>query len=282
MSNRVIKVETDRYTIDCNGEIIVCHAQKKVKRNSDIVVGDIVDLEEKNGEYVVKNVTKRKNSLIRPCIANVDAIVMTIAPIPEPDYYLVDKMIINCSKQDVDCIICVNKTDLDGEFCLDVERQFSADATVVKTSAIDGDVSELKEAIKGKFTCFAGQSAVGKSSLLNALVGSSVAISGKLSGNNRGKNTTTRATLYALGEDTFIADTPGFGLLEIFSVEYDELDLYYNDYVKASHNCKYHRCAHIFEPDCEVKRLVNDGKLSKARYDRYVTTYTELKNKKKY
>lgn len=282
MSNRVIKVETDRYTIDKDGKTIVCYAQKKIKRNSDILVGDIVDLEEKNGDYVVKRVKTRKNSLIRPCIANVDAIVMTIAPIPEPDYYLVDKMIINCSKQNIDCIICVNKSDLDGEFCLHVERQFGSDATVIKTSAKDGDVKELYDAIQGKFTCFAGQSAVGKSSLLNALVGSTVAISGKLSGNNRGKNTTTRATLYSLGNDTFIADTPGFGLLEIFSVEYDELDLYYNDYVRVSQNCKYHRCAHIFEPDCCVKKLVNEGKLSKSRYDRYVNTYNELKNKKKY
>lgn len=280
--NRVIKVETDRYTIDKDGEIITCFARKKVKRNSDIVVGDIVDLELADGVYTVKSVSRRKNSLIRPCIANVDAIIMTLAPLPEPDYFLADKMLVNCAKQNISCIICVNKTDINKEFASNVKFQYSDDAIVVETSAQTGEVEQLKEVIKGKFVCFAGQSAVGKSSLINALVGKDLALSGEMSDNNRGKNTTTRATLYPLGEDTFIADTPGFGLLEVFDVEYDELDLYYSKYVELSSSCKYHRCSHTCEPVCEVKNKVNSGELSKERYERYLITYNELKNKKKY
>ena len=282
MNNRVIKVETDRFSIDCDGQIVECFARKKVKRASDILVGDIVELETVDGVTTVKKVQKRKNSLIRPSVANVDAVIMTLASVPEPDFYLVDKMIINCARQNIACIICVNKTDLDAQLYERVKFEFGDDAVVVDCSAKNGDVSRLRDAIDGKFVCFAGQSAVGKSALINSLCGKKVAVSGDLSAINRGKNTTTRATIFPLGNNTYIADTPGFGLLEIFDVEYDELDLYYSKYVELSQKCKYHRCTHVNEPMCEVKKQVELGLISKQRYERYLQTYIELKSKKKY
>lgn len=280
--NRVIKVETDRYTVDTDNGTVVCYARKKVKRNSDIVVGDFVELENSDGVYSVKRVLERKNSLIRPSIANIDYIIMTIAPVPEPDFYLVDKMLINCARRNIGFIICVNKTDLDDSFLQKVTDQYGADVKIISVCAKDNEISELVEVLKGRFSCFAGQSAVGKSSMINALHGEKIAKSGELSAINRGRNTTTRATLYKLDEGTFIADTPGFGLLDVFDVEYDELDLYYSEYVELSQCCKYHRCMHISEPGCEVKRRVADGTLNKDRYDRYIQTYNELKSKKKY
>lgn len=280
--NRVIKVETDRYTVQTNEGTVVCYARKKVKRNSDIVVGDFVELENSDGVLSVKRVIERKNSLIRPSIANIDNIIMTIAPLPEPDFYLVDKMLVNCARKNIGFIICINKTDLDDGFVQKVVDQYGADVKIISVCAKTGDIGQLVDALKGKFSCFAGQSAVGKSSMINALHGEKIAKSGELSGNNRGKNTTTRATLYALDDKTFIADTPGFGLLDVFDVEYDELDLYYNEYVELSRLCKYHRCKHINEPGCEVKKRVSEGSLNKDRYERYVQTYNELKSKKKY
>ena len=280
--NRVIKVETDRYTVQTNEGVVVCYARKKVKRNSDIVVGDFVELENADGVLSVKRVLERKNSLIRPSIANIDNIIMTIAPLPEPDFYLVDKMLVNCARRNIGFIICINKTDLDDGFIQKVTDQYGADVKIISVCAKTGEISQLVDALKGKFSCFAGQSAVGKSSMINALHGEKIAKSGELSGNNRGKNTTTRATLYSLDENTFIADTPGFGLLDVFDVEYDELDLYYNEYVELSQCCKYHRCKHINEPGCEVKRRVAEGTLNKDRYERYIQTYNELKSKKKY
>lgn len=280
--NRVIKVETDRYTVETDNGTVVCYARKKVKRNSDIVVGDFVELENSDGVLTVKRVLERKNSLIRPSIANIDNIIMTIAPIPEPDFYLVDKMLINCARKNIGFIICVNKTDLDDGFLQKVTEQYGADVKIISVCAKDNEISQLTQALKGRFSCFAGQSAVGKSSMINALHGEQIAKSGELSGNNRGKNTTTRATLYKLDEGTFIADTPGFGLLDVFDVEYDELDLYYSEYVELSRNCKYHRCMHVNEPGCEVKRRIVEGTLNKDRYERYIQTYNELKTKKKY
>ena len=169
--NRVIKVETDRYTVDTGSQTVVCYARKKVKRNSDIVVGDFVELENADGVLSVKRVLERKNSLIRPSIANIDNIIMTIAPIPEPDFYLVDKMLINCARKNIGFIICVNKTDLDDTFLNKVQDQYGADVKIISTCAKDNDISQLLDALKGKFSCFAGQSAVGKSSMINALHG---------------------------------------------------------------------------------------------------------------
>ncbi len=278
--NRVLRVETDRFTVGSAQGHIVCPARKKHKKNS-ILVGDLVDLDTTDGIVSVGKVYERKNRLIRPSVANVDQIVMILAPVPEPDFSLADKMIVNCIRQKISCVICVNKTDLDDSFAKQVEFQYGENATVVSACAARGDVEELRTALKGKFSCLAGQSAVGKSSLVNALVGEEKAKSGEMSGNNRGKNTTTAVTVYDMGEDTYLADSPGFGLLDVFDVPYDELDLYYAEYVACLPDCKYPRCIHIEEPCCEVKRRVAEGSLHKGRYERYVKLYKELKSLKR-
>ena len=281
MKGRVVKVETDKFTVIADEQSIICPARKKVKLKSIVKVGDIVEIERDGDNFALSRICERKNVLIRPSVANVDAVVMVLSPIPVPDYTLADKMLINCAEKGIKCIICANKTDISQSFYDEIAFQYSSDAVVVSACAERGEVKNLRDAIKGKFVCMAGQSAVGKSSLINALVGKKVAASGTLSAIERGKNTTTKATLYALGNDTYVADTPGFGLLDVFDVAADELDLYYSEYVAHSGKCRYHRCTHISEPDCEVKRLVETGKLSKARYDRYVKLFAELKNAKK-
>ena len=154
---------------------------------------------------------------------------------------------------------------------------------VVGISAKSGKTDDLLPLLKGKITCFAGQSAVGKSSLCNALTGSKFFEVGELSEKiMRGKNTTTAASLVRLSDNTFIVDTPGFNMLDVFDISAEDLDLYYDEYVELSGKCKYHRCTHIAEPGCEVKRKVASGELSSARYERYKTLFATLKNQKKY
>ncbi len=196
MRGRVVKVETDKFCVDVAGEVIICSARKKVKLKSLVKVGDIANIEFDGANYALWGIEQRKNTLVRPSVANVDAVVMVLSPIPEPDYALADKMLINCAEKGIKCILCANKTDLNSDFYDDIAFQYGADAVVVPACASGGDVAALRRAIDGKFVCLAGQSAVGKSSLINALVGSTVAESGSLSAIERGRNTTTKATLY--------------------------------------------------------------------------------------
>ena len=146
--NRVIKVETDRYTVQTNEGTVVCYARKKVKRNSDIVVGDFVELENSDGVLSVKKVLERKNSLIRPSIANIDNIIMTIAPLPEPDFYLVDKMLVNCARRNIGFIICINKTDLDDGFVQKVVGQYGADVISRIMASVNGKKEELQALVR--------------------------------------------------------------------------------------------------------------------------------------
>ena len=169
---RVIKSGNFRFEVDTPDGVIVCHSRKKVKRSSDVLVGDLVYLEQAEDDIAIKAVEKRKNSLIRPAIANVDQIVMLVSPKPEPDFFLIDKLILNCHAKKIDCILCVNKTDIT-DLTEEIEKQYShAVKAVVGISAKSGKTDDLLPLLKGKITCFAGQSAVGKSSLCNALTGS--------------------------------------------------------------------------------------------------------------
>ncbi|MGN1093898.1 MAG: ribosome small subunit-dependent GTPase A [Candidatus Neoclostridium sp.] len=280
---RVVKAGNVRFEVDTPDGSVVCNSRKKVKRNSDVLVGDLVYLENADGETVIKAVEKRRNSLIRPAVANVDQIVMLISPVPEPDYFLIDKLILNCHAKKIDCILCVNKTDI-RDLTDEIEKQYARSVrAIVPVCAKSGYIEKLLPLLKNRITCLAGQSAVGKSSLCNALTGSDCFEEGELSERiMRGKNTTTVASLVRISDGTFIVDTPGFSMLDVFDVTADELDLYYDEYVELSVGCKYHRCTHVAEPDCEVKRKVASGELSSERYERYKTLYETLKNAKKY
>lgn len=280
---RVIKSVGNRFELDTPLGNVSCHSRKKVKRTGDVLVGDAVYVETAENDVVIKSVEKRKNSLIRPAVANIDQIAVLISPYPEPDYFLIDKLILNCHARRIDCILCVNKTDI-CDLTAEITRQYAASVkAVVGVSALKGDASALLPFLSGKTTCFAGQSAVGKSSLINLLVGKNQCEVGDLSDKIlRGKNTTTAASLIKLSDETFVVDTPGFSMLDVFDVKADDVDLYYDEYVALSGKCKYHRCTHITEPDCEVKRHVEAGLLPRERYERYKIISANMKAGKKY
>ena len=238
------------------------------------MVGDFV---EADGEAVTR-VLPRINSLARPAVANIGQAVIVVASEPEPDFYLVDKMLINCRGMDIDAVLCLNKIDLRPKKLYNtLVEQFGRDAEIIKASAERGDTGALNEVLRGKLSALCGQSAVGKSSLINVLAPNADRRVGELSGNKRGRNTTTGSGLIDLGAGTYVIDTPGFGSLDIFGVDYRELDGYYADYIELAARCRFAGCSHITEPDCAVKDAVEAGKLDKDRYRRYMELRTMLK-----
>lgn len=275
---RVVKIDSDRFVITKSGDKLICPARQQNKK-VDILVGDFVIV--KDG--VIEKVVNRKNRLNRPQIANIDQIIFVLCSLPKPDFFLLDKAIINCIRNNIDIIICVNKQDInDSEFLQNIKQQYLG-RKVIATSALVGEVNELLPLLTGKLTCLAGQSAVGKSTIINALLGANVAKTGELSAIKRGKNTTTTTEIFNVAGG-YLADTPGFSLLDFNDLKSEELELYYPEFDEIRLECKYHRCLHIQEPECAVKAKVNYGMINNDRYQRYLKLYSELKEaeQKKY
>ncbi|MCL2861153.1 MAG: ribosome small subunit-dependent GTPase A [Firmicutes bacterium] len=279
---RVIKCESDRFIVDVDGEFLLCASRKKIKDNKNIVVGDLVKVN--LFEKIIEEVEPRQNSLIRPLVSNVDQLVAIIAPLPRPDFFLIDKLIINAMRQNLKVVVCVNKTDIDPELFEEIKTEYSfVVKKIISTSAKNGEVEELEKTLKGKLSALAGQSAVGKSSLINSLRKNEILIVGELSQKGqKGKNTTTKSQLIRLKKNTYIIDTPGFYNLDIHDIEHYDLKTYYPEFTRYADKCKFSSCTHTTEPDCEIKKMVDCEKINYDRYARYVHFFMELKSIKKY
>ena len=281
---RVIKCESNTFTLSCGGETFSAVARKKFKAGGGIVVGDFVRVENEDGSTVITDVCERKNFLIRPQAANIDQVVIFVASVPKPDFLLIDKLIINAHRQGIDTVVCLNKSDLPSSLFEDLQNQYAGVADrIISVSAKNNDLEPLRAVLRGKLSCFAGQSAVGKSSVINALAGKEIRAVGNLSEKvMRGKNTTTKAEILTIDNNLYIIDTPGFSMLDIFDIKPNELCLYYSEYVEIADKCKYRNCTHTLESECEVARRVESGELNMHRFMRYVQLCAELEEKNKH
>lgn len=280
---RILKHKSNEFELDSAGGRMTVRARGRLKRAGELLVGDFVRVDHSAGEPVISEVMPRRNFLVRPAVANVDIAVIVVAPQPEIDYYLIDKMIINCKRVGIECAICLNKSDLaDGELEI-LDAQFSKDvAAVVSVSALSGDIGNLLPLLKDKLVCFAGQSAVGKSTISNGILGGAVRAVGSLSDRiGRGRNTTTSAEILKSDKGFSFIDTPGFSMLDLFEEDYGSLAAYYDEYFALSDCCRFHPCTHTAEPGCAVRAAAESGMLNRDRYDRYVRLYEECKNASK-
>ena len=236
----------------------------------------------KNNRGAIEKVLPRKNKLTRPYVTNIDAIVICIAIKPKPDFYLVDKLLINCLKQNITPILCVNKLDImDDDFKKVVIENYHDLAEIYFVSSYTKQgIDKLADRLKGLYVSMAGQSAVGKSSIINAIIGTNMLEVGELSRKvERGRHTTRSVEIYDLGNGIRLADTCGFSVLELTDFDPTELASYYTDFDDFRVCCKYRGCLHINEPDCAVKKAVEEGNLSRDRYDRYLELYKDLQEK---
>ncbi len=282
MEARIIKILSGNATVKLDsGETVLATPTGNLKKEIKLLVGDIVNIkkDDYSNNFVITSILPRKNSLIRPTVANVDQLVIVIAPSPAPDFYLVDKLIVYCNMHAINPILVINKIDtITDKFLLDVVNDYSGVVTnIIQTSAVNNQVSNLTEILKNKFTVFAGQSAVGKSSLLNALspqINQQTNILSKKV--DRGKHTTRVCEIFSF-DNCLVADTPGFSMLEVLDLEPGDLKEYYTDF--SPYKCKFSNCCHtnISDANCGVANAVNNNKLSINRYNRYVTIYKKLK-----
>ena len=292
MQGKIVKGIAGFYYVHvAESGIYECKA-KGAFRNQKVkpLVGDnvrleVLDEEQKKGN--IEEILPRKNELIRPAVANIDqALVIFAAAKPKPNFNLLDRFLILMQYQKVPAVVCFNKQDMvDAEELQLLKNTYeSAGYPVLFTSAAKEEgITAIRELLKGKTTTVAGPSGVGKSSLINLLSPEAEMETGDISRKiERGKHTTRHSELFALDEDTFICDTPGFSSIYLPEMEKEELGIYFPEIAEYEPFCRFQGCAHIHEPGCGVKEALEEKKISPIRYDNYKLLYEELKDKRRY
>ena len=280
----VVKSLRGCFTVEAGGKRYDCVPRGKM-RGGGVYCGDRVDFDER--EFVIERVRERKNLFVRPPVANVTRVLIVTAITPAPDLLLIDKMLVKCFREKAEPIICMDKNDLPGskEFFERLLENYSAavDKIVSVSAKTGGGIDKIAGLISGEeqVVCVAGQSAMGKSSILNALLPLINAATGALSQKSgRGKHTTRHTEMFALPQGGYIADTPGFSLLEEEDTEAPQLKYYYPEFIALQNECRFYGCNHLNEPDCAV--IKNIGKAaSRERHERYKEFYKELEKYQK-
>lgn len=268
---------------------------KGVFRNQKVkpFVGDdveIVILDQENKLGNIMSLYPRRNTLVRPAVANIDqAMVIFAVTDPLPNLNLLDRFLITMEQQKVDTVICFNKQDLAKQRQMEELRDCYAACgypVIFSSNATFYGMDKVKEILAGKTTVLAGPSGVGKSSLLNYLNPDANMEVGEISEKiRRGRHTTRHSELFymeKLGAGTYVFDTPGFTSLYLADLEAADLKDYFVEFQEYAGNCRFKGCVHLREPDCGVKQAVEEGKISRSRYENYSEFYWEIYGKKKY
>ncbi|WP_449539966.1 ribosome small subunit-dependent GTPase A [Ferdinandcohnia sp. Marseille-Q9671] len=287
---KIIKALSGFYYVkNEDGEMIQCRGRGVFRKNKvNPLVGDHVlyQAENETDGYILE-VFERKNELVRPPIANVDQAILVFSAI-EPDFspLLLDRFLVLVESNDIKPIICISKTDLIPDQSLQEIKDYAEHYKqigypVLLTSTKEkGGMDTLLPLLKDQISVFAGQSGVGKSSLLNTLRPDLELKTNEISSSlGRGKHTTRHVELIEVGNG-LVADTPGFSSLEFLTLELDELSYCFPEIYDAGANCKFRGCTHTSEPKCAVRQGLEDGTIQKFRYEHYVSFYEEIKDRK--
>ena len=283
MNDRIIKALSGFYYVQTEDGVVECRARGKFRKEGvSPLVGDFVTISRSGKSGTVEEILPRKNSFIRPAVANVDLLVLLAScAIPQTEPFLIDRVLAIAGQQGVEPLICVNKNDLEpGDGLAGIYRR--AGFCVVVTSAETGEgIDELRAAISGKLSAFTGNSGVGKSSILNALCPELKLAVGEVSEKlGRGRHTTRHIELYCLGNGTFVADTPGFSSFDTERMDLvlkDQLQYAFSDFAPYLGKCQFQDCAHLKEPGCAVRAALERGEIEPTRYESYKRLYEMAK-----
>lgn len=287
MEGTIIKALSGFYYVISGSEIYECRARGKFRLDGmSPMVGDKVSFDPDGSKGYVTAVHERKNFFIRPAVANIDALVFIAANTnPVTDPFLIDRVSVITEEAGCELIVCINKTDIDPADELNAIYSAAGFETHRVSAASGEGISELKAALAGKICAFTGNSGVGKSSILNAMLpGLSLQVGEVSEKLGRGRHTTRHVELFDAGSNTYIADTPGFASFEIemmHTIDKSELQYNFRDFKKYIGSCRFNDCAHLKEPGCAVTDAVKAGEIQKSRYDSYVRLY-ELAAKNKF
>lgn len=287
MIGTVIKALSGFYYVFFEDMVYECKARGNFRKSGvSPLVGDRVEfqrLSDKTG--IVDKVLDRKNFIERPPIANIDKLfIVSSFESPSPNTLLIDKMTVIARQNNIEPIIVFNKCD-QGDFGKFESIYKNAGFKVYTVSAYENKgIDALKNELKNSVSAFTGNSGVGKSSILNCLMGEEVIATGVVSEKlGRGKHTTRHTEIYALGDNIFIADTPGFSTLELGTDDPElknKLQYYFEDFERYLGECRFASCSHTKESGCAIISAVESGKIEKTRHNSYIQLYDEIKDLK--
>ena len=281
----IICTSSNVYQVAEGEKIYKCLARGKYEKEKiSPLVGDEVEFTITNSEKqegVIEQILPRKNELKRPKMANLTQLILVVSmKMPSPDLLLLDKQLVFAEFMGLKATIVLNKVDLEDKEEIDriAKLYESIGYKVIQTNAKEGiKVGEIKTLLEGETIAFAGNSGVGKSTLINSIFEQELTQEGDISDKNqRGKNTTTSTTLYKYKENSYIADTPGFSTFEINEIPKEDLCHYFVEFVPYLDKCEFQGCSHIKEENCGVKEALKSGKISSQRYENYVKIYNNL------
>lgn len=284
LKGRIIKALSGFYYVEHDGAVYETRARGKFRKTQETpLVGDFVtfQIENESGGYI-NEIHERKNSLIRPPVANIDQLLVTMSMrSPDFSFYLLDRFLAYAEAHDMEPVIVITKKDLDDDPAKhdEITKVYEGIYPVHFT-----DQEHIGEDLKGVFrdrlNVLAGQSGVGKSTLLNTLVPDLGLVTGEISGAlNRGRHTTRHVELVRVGGG-LIADTPGFSTIEFTDIDKYNIKYCFPDFNEFSAYCKFRECSHINEPKCGVKAAVASGVLAESRYSGYLAIHQEIENRK--
>ena len=283
---RIVKNYMGYYYVEtAMHEIITCKVKGKMKQNRfSLCTGDYVKFEVSGSEGMITDILPRKNFLLRPTVANIDLVVVTVScSNPDFSFLITDKLLALAEIARIPGIICLTKVDIAPaglvEKCCELYEKIGYKVFLV--SAKEGiGIEELRAEVSEKLTVFAGPSGVGKSSTLNAIDPNLNLVTGQVSEKiGRGRHTTRFAHFIPFAGG-YLADTPGFGNLTMEEIEANALPQAFREFVKYAHNCRFSTCSHTHEPNCAVKEAVEAGEIDETRYVDYLQLLKQVKERK--
>lgn len=286
---KIIKALSGFYYVLSEDRIIQCRGRGVFRKNkvTPLVGDEVVFQAENDMEGYVLEIKQRKNELIRPPIANVDQAILVFSAV-EPDFStaLLDRFLVLVEFNYIKPLIVITKMDLTNEKqAAAIEayaghyREAGYDVLLTSSETEEG-ISALLPYLQSEISVFAGQSGVGKSSLLNVLRPDLELKTDDISSHlGRGKHTTRHVELISVGEG-LVADTPGFSSLEFQDIEQEDLNYCFPDIQILSEDCKFRGCLHLKEPKCAVKAAYDSGELPAYRYEHYMAFIQEIKERK--